>query len=65
MWGLQESQMFRAPFDVCSHDGEDMSVTAEGGTYDLFINQRYAECHCIDTIGCPLTWVKYGVVGAL
>ena len=42
--------MFIPPLDLCSYDGEDMSLTAEGRMYDLFTNQRYAECHGIDTM---------------
>ena len=49
-WGLQESQMFIPPVDLCSRDGEGMSLMAEGRIYDLLINQRYAECHGIDAI---------------
>ena len=44
--GLQEAEMFIPPH----YPGEDMSRSSKDGIYDLFINQRYAECHSIDTI---------------
>ena len=49
-WEFQESQMFISPLDLCSYDCEDMSLKVEGRIYDLFINQRCAECHIIDTM---------------
>ena len=49
-WELQESQMFIPPLDLCSYDCEDMSLKVEGRMYDLFINQRCAECHSIGTM---------------
>ena len=42
--------MFLSPLDLCSYLGEDMSLRAEGRVYDLSINQKYAECHGIDTM---------------
>ena len=47
---LQESHMFISPLDLCSYDGEDVSLRAEGRMYDLSINQRYAGRHGIDTM---------------
>ena len=31
-------------------ESADMSRSAEERIYDLFVNQRYAECHSIDTM---------------
>ena len=42
--------MFIPPLDLCSYDGENMSLMAEGRIYDLFINQRCAERHGVDTM---------------
>ena len=33
-----------------SPESEDMSRSAEDRIYDLFMNQRYAECHDLDTL---------------
>ena len=43
--GLQEAEVFI----LCKFEGEDMSRSAEERINDLLINQRYAECHSIDT----------------
>ena len=48
--GLQEAEVFIPPHDLCNFESEDMCRSTEGRIYDLFINQRYAECHGIDTI---------------
>ena len=48
--GLQEAEVFIPPHDVCNFESETMSRSIEGRMYDLFINQRYAECHGIDTM---------------
>ena len=42
--------MFIPPHDLCNFENDDMSRSAEERIYDLFINQRYAECHGIDTM---------------
>ena len=49
-WELPESQMFIPPLDLCSYDGEGVSLMAEGMNNDLFMNQRKTECHGIDTM---------------
>ena len=46
---IQEAQVFIPPHDLCNFESEDLSRSAEDRIYDLFINQRYAECHSIDT----------------
>ena len=46
--GLQEAEVFIPPPDLFINENEDMSRSAEGRISDLFINQRYAECHGID-----------------
>ena len=48
--GLQEAEVFIPPYDLCNFENEDMSRAAEERIYDLFINQKYAECHGIDTM---------------
>ena len=48
--GLKEAEVFIPPHDPCTLEGEDMSRSSEERIYDLFINQRYAECHGIDTL---------------
>ena len=47
--GLQEAEVF-PPLDLCISDCEGLSRSAEDRIYDLFINQRCAECHGIDTM---------------
>ena len=42
-WGLPESQMFIPPLELCSYDGEGVSLMAEGMNNDLFMNQRKTE----------------------
>ena len=48
--GFQEAEVFIPPHDLCNFESEDMSRSAEERIYDLFINQRYAECHGVDTM---------------
>ena len=48
--GLQEAEVFNPSHDLRIPDSEDMSRSAEERIHDLFINQRYAECHGIDTM---------------
>ena len=48
--GLQEAEVFIPPHYPCTFEGEGMSRSSKGRIYDLFINQRYAECHSIDTM---------------
>ena len=53
---------------LCSSNGEEMSLLAEERIYDLFINQRHAECHGIDTMSngsMSLTWVICGIRSTL
>ena len=45
--GLQEAQMVTTPHDLCS---SDVSLLADEQIRDLFTNQRYAECHFINTM---------------
>ena len=47
---LQEAEVFIPPHDLCYFENDDMSRSAEEMIHDLFINQRYAECHSIDTM---------------
>ena len=48
--GLQEAEVFIPPHDPCTFEGEDMSLSSKDRIYELFINQRCAECHGIDTM---------------
>ena len=48
--GFQEAEVFIPPHDLGNFENEDMSRSAEGKIYDLFINQRCAERHGIDTM---------------
>ena len=43
--GLQEAEVFIPPDYSCN-----ISRSSKDRIYDLFINQRYAECHSIDTM---------------
>ena len=63
--GLQVAEVFIASHDLCNFENEDMSRSAEGRIYDLFINQRYAECHGIDTMSNLLTWAICDIMGTL
>ena len=38
--GLQEAEVFIPPHDFCNLKFEDMSRSAKGRIYDLFINQK-------------------------
>ena len=48
--GLQEAEVFNPSHDLRTPKSEDMSRSAEERIYDLFINQKYVECHGIDTM---------------
>ena len=48
--GLQEAEVFNPSHDLRTPASEDMSRSAEERIYGLFNNQRYAECHGIDTM---------------
>ena len=48
--GHQEAEVFNPSHDLRTPESEDMSWSAEERIYDLFINQRYAECHSSDTM---------------
>ena len=47
--GIQEAVFFPS-YDLRAPEREDMSRSAEDRIYALFINQRNAECHDLDTI---------------
>ena len=42
--------MFNPSHDLCTLESENMYRSVEDRMYDLFINQRYAECHGIETM---------------
>ena len=44
--GLQEAEVFIPPQYPCTFEGEDMSQSSKERIY----NQRYAQCHSIDTM---------------
>ena len=48
--GLHEAQVFIPLPDLYNFENENMSRSAEGRIYDIFLNQRYAECHDIDSM---------------
>ena len=48
--GLQKAEVFNPSHDLCTPESGDMPRSAEERIYELFINQRYAECHGIDTM---------------
>ena len=48
--GLQEAELFNPSHDLGTPESEDMSRSVEERIYDVFTNQRYAECHGIDTM---------------
>ena len=48
--GLQEAEVFIPSHDLCTPESGDMPRSTEERIQDLFINQRYAECHGIGTM---------------
>ena len=67
-WELQGSKKLTSPLEVCSYDGEVMSLVAEGRMHQLSKNQCSPNAMALTrcrAAACHLAWVKCGIMGTL